>query len=105
MNQYDIILVNLDPAMGGKIQKPRRRLIISPKDINHNLNTLIIAPMTTTSKEYPTRVKVRHQGKDAWIAIDQIHTVDQIRAIKSLGKLNNSEISIVKSLVNETFVG
>lgn len=104
MNQYDIILVNLDPTMGSEIQKTRPCVIISPNEINHNLNTLIIAPMTTTSKEYPTRIKVRHQGKDGRIAIDQIRTIDKIRVIKSLGKLNKSEISMVKSVIKETFV-
>jgi mRNA interferase MazF len=104
MNQYDIILVNLDPTMGSEIQKTRPCAIISPNEINHNLNTLTIAPMTTSSKEYPSRIKVRHQGKDGWIAIDQIRTIDKIRVIKSLGRLNKSEISMVKSVIKETFV-
>jgi mRNA interferase MazF len=104
MNQYEIVLVNLDPTIGSEIKKTRPCVIISPNEINHNLLTVTIAPMTTTSRKYPTRVKVTHNETEGWIAIDQIRTIDKTRIIKTLGKLTNKEINIVKSTIKETFV-
>ncbi|MDO9634495.1 MAG: type II toxin-antitoxin system PemK/MazF family toxin [Paludibacter sp.] len=104
MNQYDIVLVNLDPTVGSEIQKTRLCVIVSPDEINHNLQTLVVIPMTTTSRKYPTRVEVKHNGKTGWIAIDQIRTIDKVRVIKILGTLNKSEIREVKSVIKETFV-
>lgn len=104
MNQYDIVLVNLDPTVGSEIQKTRPCVIVSPDEINHNLQTLVVSPMTTTSRKYPTRVEVKHNGKTGWIAIDQIRTIDKVRVIKTLGTLNKSEIREVKSVIKETFV-
>jgi mRNA interferase MazF len=60
--------------------------------------------MTTTSRKYPTRVEVKHNGKTGWIAIDQIRTIDKVRIIKSLGALTKNEIQEVKSVIKETFV-
>jgi len=104
MNQYDIVLVNLDPTVGSEIQKTRPCVIVSPNEINHNLQTLVVSPMTTTSRKYPTRVEVKHNGKTGWIAIDQIRTIDKVRVVKTLGTLNKSEIREVKSVIKETFV-
>jgi len=104
MNQYDIVLVNLDPTVGSEIQKTRPCVIVSPDEINHNLQTIVISPMTTASRKYPTRVEVKHNGKTGWIAIDQIRTIDKVRVIKILGTLSKSEIWEVKSVIKETFV-
>ena len=104
MNQYDIVLVNLDPTVGSEIQKTRPCVIVSPNEINHNLQTLVVSPMTTTSRKYPTRVEVKYHGKTGWIAIDQIRTIDKVRVVKTLGTLNKSEIREVKSVIKETFV-
>lgn len=104
MNQYEIVLVNLDPTIGSEIKKTRPCVIISPNEINHNLLTVTIAPMTTKSRKYPTRVKVIYNETEGWIAIDQIRTIDKCRIIKTLGKLTNKEINNVKSTIKETFV-
>ena len=104
MNQYEIVLVNLDPTVGSEIQKTRPCVIVSPNEINHNLQTLVVSPMTATSRKYPTRVEVKHHGKIGWIAIDQIRTIDKVRVIKTLGTLNKSETREVKSVIKETFV-
>lgn len=104
MNQYDIVLVNLDPTIGSEIKKTRPCVIISPNEINYNLLTVTIAPMTTISRKYPTRVKVTHDKTEGWIVIDQIRTIDKTRIIKTLGKLTNREIHNVKSTIKETFV-
>ncbi len=72
--------------------------------MNRHLRTVVIAPMTTSSKNYPTRIEVKHDNKIGWIVIDQIRTIDKQRIIKDLGKLSKSEIKEVKSVIKETFV-
>jgi len=102
--QYQIVLVNLDPGMGSEIYKTRPCVIISPKEMNKYLQTVIVAPMTTNMVSYPTRIKIKLDKKAGSIVIDQIRTIDKKRIIKILGQLNNSEIKKVKSIIHETFV-
>jgi mRNA interferase MazF len=104
MSQYDIILVNLDPTVGHEMQKARPCVIVSPDELNNQLATLIIAPMTTVSHPYPTRVPVTVDKKSGWIVLDQIRTIDKKRIIKTLGKLNQKEITRVKDIINEMLV-
>lgn len=102
--QYAIVLVNLDPTLGSEIQKTRPCVVISPNEMNKHLNTIIIAPMTSSLKEYPTRVAVNHNSKKGMIALDQIRTVDKKRILKVLGKLNKTEIQSTKSVLKEMLV-
>ena len=104
LKQYQIILVNLDPTIGSEIKKTRPCVIISPDEMNKYLNTVIIAPMTSKSRDYPTRVKVHHNNKKGWIVIDQIRTIDKRRAIKILDELTRKEISEIKLTIRETLV-
>ena len=104
VKQYQIILVNLDPTIGSEIKKTRPCVIISPDEMNRHLRTVVIAPMTTQSKNYPTRIEVKHTTKSGWIVIDQIHTIDKRRIIKILGTLTATKINEVKSVLKETFV-
>jgi mRNA interferase MazF len=104
INQYEIVLVNLDPTIGSEIQKTRPCIVISPDEINHNLRTIVIAPMTTKSKNYPTRVKVKHNNQNGWIVLDQIRTIDKVRILRTLGKISSSEAAICKRVIKETFV-
>ncbi len=104
LNQYEIVLVNLDPTIGSEIKKTRPCVIISPNEMNKYLETIVLAPMTTTSRKYPTRIEVKHDNKIGWIVIDQIRTVDKNRILKVLGKLSRPEIKEVKSVIKETFV-
>jgi mRNA interferase MazF len=104
LKQYQIVLVNLDPTVGSEIKKTRPCVIISPDEMNKFLRTIIIAPMTTSSKKYPTRIEVKHDKKIGWIVIDQIRTIDKQRIIKILGRLSQPEIKELKSVVKETFV-
>lgn len=104
LNQYDIVLVNLDPTIGSEINKTRPCVIISPDEINNNLRNITIAPMTTKNHGYPTRVKVKHNDQTGWVVIDQIRTIDKKRVIKSLGQLSPSEITECKKVLKETFV-
>ena len=104
VEQYSIVLVNLDPTVGSEIKKTRPCVIISPNEMNKYLNTIVLAPMTTNLKKYPTRVPVKHNGKKGMIAIDQIRTVDKIRVVKVFEKLSISEITNCKEVIRETFV-
>ena len=104
LNQYAIILVNLDPTVGSEIKKTRPCVIISPNEMNKYLNTIVVAPMTTNLKKYPTRIPVEHHGKKEMITIDQIRSVDKKRIVKVFNKLTTSEIKKCKELIKETFV-
>jgi mRNA interferase MazF len=104
LSQYDIVLVNLDPTIGSEINKTRPCVIISPDEINNNLRNITIAPMTTKSHSYPTRVKVKHNNQTGWVIFDQIITIDIRRIIKSLGHLLPSEIIECKQVIKEIFV-
>ena len=104
INQYQIILVNLDPTLGSEIKKTRPYIVISPNEMNKFLHTVVIAPMTTSSKNYPTRIEVRHDSKIGWIVLDQIRTIDKQRIIKDLGRLTKSEINKLKSVLKETYI-
>ena len=104
LNQYQIVLVNLDPTQGSEIKKTRPCVIISPDEMNKHLRTIIVAPMTTKSRKYPTRIEVKHDEKIAWIVIDQIRTIDKQRIIKVVGRLSQAEIKKIKSVLKETFV-
>jgi len=104
LKQYQVVLVNLDPSIGSEIRKTRPCLIISPAEMNRHLKTIVVAPMTTTTKPYPTRVKVSLEGMIGYVAIDQIRTIDRKRINKSLGSLSPAEILKVKDVIREAFV-
>lgn len=101
--QYQIVLVNLNPTVGSEI-KTRPCVIVSPNEMNKFLNTIVVAPMTSTSKAYPTRIAVNHNQQNGWVVIDQTRTVDRQRIIKILGELSEKEILKVKKIIKETFV-
>jgi len=104
VNQYDIFWVNLDPTMDSEIRKTRTCLIISPNEMNHNLNTVLVAPMTTAAKNYPTRVKLRFEEKTGWIVLDQIRCIDKIRLIRKAETLDRDTIRKVKKRIKEMLV-
>ncbi len=104
VNQYNVYLVNLDPTVGHEIKKTRPCLVISPNEMNHNIDTVIIAPMTTKSHAYPTRIPVEFDEKQGWIVLDQIRTVDSIRLAKHLGEITKKEVSEVKRVIKEMLV-
>lgn len=102
--QYDVYLINLDPTIGHEIKKTRPCLIISPDEMNDNLQTVTIAPMTTKSHDYPTRVRVDFQNKTGWIILDQIRTADKRRLTKKLGAIDRKTVQKVKSVIREMLV-
>ena len=104
LKQYEIVLVNLDPTIGSEMKKTRPCVIISPNEMNKYLQTIIVAPMTSSSKHYPTRIEVKHNKTKGWVVIDQIRTIDRKRVAKILGALTEKEIDKIKSVIQETFV-
>lgn len=104
IKQYEVFLVNLDPTIGHEIKKVRPCCVISPNEMNKNIQTIIIAPMKTKSHSYPTRIPCIFDKKEAWIILDQIITVDKIRLIKKIGNLNKETIIDVKNIIKEMLV-
>ena len=86
--RFEVYLVNLDPTIGREIKKTRPCLIVSPDEMNRYLSTIIIAPMTTKGRPYPTRVNCKFQGKTGMIVLDQLRTVDKTRLVKRLGTVS-----------------
>ena len=104
IKQYDLVLVNLDPTIGVEIKKTRPCVVLSPNEMNKFLQTIVIAPVTSSSKPYPTRIEITHQTVSGWIVLDQIRTIDRLRVIKRLGTLSEKEIRKTKNIIKETFV-
>ena len=103
VNRFDVFLVNLDPTVGSEIQKTRPCVVISPDEMNRYIATVIIAPMTTKGKKYPTRVVCQFQGKDGQIVLDQIRTIDKTRLIEKLGQIGLDEQRVVLDTLAEMF--
>lgn len=104
MNQYQIVLVNLDPTIGSEIKKTRPCVIISPDEMNRYLQTIVIAPVTGSSKSYPTRIEIKLKKIKGWVVLDQIRTIDRRRIIKVLDQLTLKDIVKVKMILRETYV-
>jgi mRNA interferase MazF len=104
VQQYDVFIVNLDPTVGSEIKKTRPCVIISPDEMNKYLDTVVIAPVTSQSKNYPTRVLIDLEGQENWVVIDQIRTIDKSRLTKNIGSLNQKETTTIKHVIRETFV-
>lgn len=103
VKRFDVWLVNLDRTIGSEIQKTRPCLIVSPDEMNRHINTVIVAPMTTKGRPYPTRVPCRFQGKAGQIVIDQLRTVDKARLAKRLGQLGGRTQQITLAVLAEMF--
>jgi mRNA interferase MazF len=103
VSRFDVFLIRLDPTQGREIRKTRPCLIISPDEMNQHIDTVIIAPMTTKGRPYPTRVPVRFKGKSGQIVLDQIRTVDKSRLVKRVGKIDDMTRTQVLILLAELF--
>lgn len=101
--RFEVHLISLDPTKGSEIKKTRPCLIISPNEMNKYIRTVIIAPMTSAIKNYPTRVTTIFQGKKGQIVLDQIRTVDKSRLIKNLGTISSSAEEKVLGILQEMF--
>jgi mRNA interferase MazF len=103
INRFEVYLINLDPSGGSEIEKTRPCLVISPDEMNHYIKTVIVAPMTTKGRSYPTRVKCQFKGREGQIALDQIRTVDNNRLIRKLGCIEKRTADEVLTILNEMF--
>lgn len=103
VQRFDVWLVNLNPAVGSEIRETRPALVLSPDEMNAHINTIIIAPMTTKGREYPTRVPCVFQGKSGQVVLDQLRTVDKQRLAKKLGRLDEQTANAVLDILGEMF--
>jgi mRNA interferase MazF len=103
IRRYDVYLVNLDPTLGAEIQKTRPCLIISPDEMNRHIRTVIIAPLTSVRRDYPSRVDITFQRKTGQVVLDQIRTVDKARLVKHLGRLPEPRCREVADLLQQMF--
>jgi mRNA interferase MazF len=104
VNQYEIYWTDLEPSQGSEMKKVRPCVIISPDEMNHNINIVIIAPLTSTSKNYPFRVKIEFDQRNGWIVLDQIRAIDKTRLREIAGQLTENDILNVKSILKEMLV-
>ena len=103
VKRFDVYLVNLDPTVGSEIQRTRPCLVISPDEMNRNIRTVIIAPMTSAQKDYPTRVSCTFRKKQGQIVLDQVRTIDKGRLIKKLGTIDSKAQLDVISILQKLF--
>jgi mRNA interferase MazF len=103
VNRFDVYLINLDPTVGSEIQKTRPCLVVSPDEMNRHIRTVIVAPMTTAGKKYPTRVTCKFKNKKGQIVLDQIRTIDKIRLVKKLGSIDSETQLEVISVLQRLF--
>jgi mRNA interferase MazF len=103
VRRFDVWLVTLDPTVGGEIRKTRPCLIVSPDEMNAHIATVIIAPMTTKGRDYPTRVPCRFEGKYGQVVLDQLRTVDKTRLVKRLGQVDTKAVDAVLETLAELF--
>jgi mRNA interferase MazF len=99
----DVFLVALDPTLGREIKKTRPCVVVSPDDLNRHLRTVIVAPMTTGGHRYPFRVSCRFKGKDGFVVLDQLRTVDAERLVRKLGRLHARTMSAALNILGEMF--
>jgi mRNA interferase MazF len=103
ISRFEVHLVNLDPTIGSEIKKTRPCLVVSPDEMNHAIRTVIVAPMTTKGRAYPTRVTCRFKGRSGQIVLDQLRTVDSIRLVRKLGRIDKRTADQVLKILGEMF--
>ncbi len=108
VKRFDLFLVNLDPTSGAELQKTRPCVVISPDEMNRHIATVMIAivmiaPLTTQGRAYPSRVACHFDGKDGQIVLDQLRTVDKARLVKRLGRLKSADQTAVLHTLAEIF--
>ena len=103
VRRFEVYSVSLDPTVGREIRKTRPCLVISPDESNRYIATVIVAPMTTKGRDYPTRVNCSFNGKDGQVVLDQIRTVDKSRLVHMLGEIDTKTKTKVLSVLAEMF--
>ena len=103
INRFDILLVTFDPSQGHEIKKTRPCVIVSPNEMNKYIKTLIVAPMTSKIRNYPTRVPITFENKEGSVVLDQIRTIDKSRIIRNLGTLDTQTATLVLETLGRMF--
>ncbi|MCK4304419.1 MAG: type II toxin-antitoxin system PemK/MazF family toxin [Candidatus Eisenbacteria sp.] len=103
INRFEVYLVNLDPTLGSEIKKTRPCMVVSPNEMNRHIRTVIVAPMTTKGRPYPSRVSCRFQGKEGQIVLDQLRTLDKARLVRQLGRISRNTAHKALELLQEMF--
>lgn len=103
VKRFDVFLISLDPTKGHEIKKTRPCIVISPNEMNDNISTVIIAPMTSKGRNYPTRIMCEFKGTKGQVILDQIRTVDKTRLVKKLGTISSSTQSFILQSLSEIF--
>lgn len=101
--RFDVYLVALDPTVGSEIRKTRPCVVVSPDEMNAHIATVIVAPMTTRRRPYPTRIPCRFQRKSGEIVLDQLRTVDRARLVKRLGRISPATQQKILAALAELF--
>jgi mRNA interferase MazF len=103
VERFEVYLVNLDPTVGSEIKKTRPCLVVSPNEMNFHIRTVIVAPMTTRGRPYPTRVNIHFAGRAGQVVLDQVRTIDKARLVRRLGRLNRLAAGEVLEVLNRMF--
>jgi mRNA interferase MazF len=103
VNRFDVYLVNLDPTEGSEIKKTRPCLVVSPNEMNYHLSTIVVAPLTSRGRNYPSRIDCNFQEKEGQVVLDQIRTVDKTRLVNLLGQIDRATQRKVLSVLREMF--
>ena len=103
VSRFEVFLVNLDPTVGSEIRKSRPCVVVSPDEMNRSVRTVVVAPLTTADRPYPSRVPVRFAGKDGQVVVDQLRTVDKVSLAQRLGALEAREAAAVLEVLRELF--
>jgi mRNA interferase MazF len=103
IKRFEVYLISLDPTKGCEISKTRPCVVVSPDEMNRHIRTVIVAPMTTKTRAYPSRVDCSFQGKQGQVVLDQIRTVDKSRLVERIGKLSAATCDKVSDVLVEMF--
>lgn len=103
VSRFEVFLVNLDSTVGSEIRKSRPCVVVSPDEMNRHIRTVVVAPLTTAGRPYPSRVPVRFAGREGQVVVDQLRTVDKARLAKRLGALSSDEAAAVLDVLREFF--
>jgi mRNA interferase MazF len=103
VERADVHLVNLDPTIGSEIKKTRPCVVISPDEMNRHLRTVIVAPLTSRGRLYPTRVRCHFDGREGLVVLDQIRTVDVARLVKKVGRIEPATLKAILTVLGRIF--
>jgi mRNA interferase MazF len=103
VSRFDVFLVNLDPTVGSEIRKSRPCVVVSPNEMNRHVRTVVVAPLTTAGRPYPSRVPVRFADNDGQVVVDQLRTVDKTRLVRRMGQLQAAEAAALLEVLREFF--